>query len=150
MKNDIFYISQLEKLAETIPAAAHRRGEPKRNNPILRTRVAACLVYKNEIMSFGINRLKSHPFQAKFSKNSKSIFLHAETDAIKNALKRMTVEEISKSTLYVCRIKYNSSGKRKQFIAGLAYPCDGCQKAIATFNIKKVCYTCDDGGYKYL
>ena len=75
--SEIKYLSVLEKMAEAVPAASHRG---------LRARLAACVVYKRDIVSFGINQLKSHPFQAKFSKNEDSIFLHAETDAIKNAL----------------------------------------------------------------
>lgn len=134
------YLSVLGKMAEAIPAASHRG---------LRARLAACVVYKRDIVSFGVNQLKSHPFQAKFSKNEDSIFLHAETDAIKNSLKVINVDELSKSTLYVCRVKFADHKKRK-FTWGLSKPCEGCSKAIASFNIKKVCYTCDDGGYTYL
>lgn len=142
MAIDNKYLSHLEKVAEAIPAAAHRRD-------VLRTRIAACIVYKNDIISIGVNQLKSHPFQAKFSRNSDSIFLHAETDAIKNALRHITVDELAKSKLYVCRLKVDHPQKR-QYVRGLSLPCEGCKKAIATFNIKKVVYTCDDGGYKYL
>jgi hypothetical protein len=114
-----------------------------------RARLAACLVYKNNIISYGINQMKSHPFQARFSRNSESIYLHAETDCIKNALRIIDINEISKSTLYICRIKYCDTSK-KQLIWGLSKPCNGCAKAIATFNIKNVVYTCDNGFYKYL
>ena len=139
------FLSYLEKIAEAIPAAAHnRRGR------VLRTRIAACVVYKNEIVSVGINQLKSHPFQAKFSRHEESIFLHAETDAIKNALKHIDVEQLSKSTLYVCRVKYDEHKSKKVQMRGMCKPCEGCQRAIATFNINKVVYTCDDGSHKYL
>jgi deoxycytidylate deaminase len=139
------YLSYLEKIAEAIPAAAHNR-----KGRVLRTRIAACIVYKNEIVSIGINQLKSHPFQAKFSRHEDSIFLHAETDAIKNSLKHISVEQLSKSSLFVCRIKYAEQKKKKIQMRGLCMPCEGCQRAIATFNIKKVVYTCDDGRHKYL
>ncbi len=142
MSQDIKYLKYLEKTAEAVPASAH-------NRQLLRARLAACIVYKNEVVSVGVNQLKSHPFQAKFSKNEDSIFLHAETDAIKNALKCISVEEISKSTLYVCRVKYCDTNKRK-FIWGLSKPCAGCMRAIATFNIKKTVFTCDGEEYKYL
>lgn len=139
------FLSYLEKIAEAIPAAAHnRRGR------VLRTRIAACIVYKNEIVSVGINQLKSHPFQAKFSRHEESIFLHAETDAIKNALKHIDVNQLSKSTLYVCRVKYDEQKNKKVQMRGMCKPCEGCQRAIATFNINKVVYTCDDGSHKYL
>ena len=44
-------------------------------------RLAACVVYKNDIVSFGLNEKKSHPFQAKYGKNSDAVYLHAETSA---------------------------------------------------------------------
>jgi deoxycytidylate deaminase len=53
--SDLKYLGFLEKIAEAIPAAAHnRRGR------VLRTRIAACVVYKNEIVSVGINRSEEH------------------------------------------------------------------------------------------
>lgn len=143
--SDLKYLGFLEKIAEAIPAAAHnRRGR------VLRTRIAACIVYKNEIVSVGINQLKSHPFQAKFSRHADAIFLHAETDAIKNALKHISVSDLSKSSLYICRVKYDEQTTKKIQMRGMCKPCEGCQRAIATFNIKKVVYTCDDGSHKYL
>lgn len=121
----------LQTLAETVPS--HYRG-----------RLAAALVYKNEIISFGMNQMKSHPFQSKFSSNVESIYLHAETDAIRLALKKYDAEIVSKSKLYVCRVKYADTNHTK-IIRGLARPCEGCQRAIATFNIKHVCYSTDTG-----
>jgi deoxycytidylate deaminase len=102
-------------------------------------RISACVVYKNNIVAFGMNSKKTHPFQAKFGRNSESIYLHAETSAIYNALKILTLEELEKSTLYVCRVKMVNNKE----CWGLSKPCDGCAKAIATFNIKKVYYTLD-------
>jgi deoxycytidylate deaminase len=139
------FLNYLEKIAEAIPAAAHnRRGR------VLRTRIAACIVYKNEIVSVGINQLKSHPFQAKFSRHVDAIFLHAETDAIKNALKHISVNDLSKASLYICRVKYDEHKSKKILMRGMCKPCEGCQRAIAAFNINKVVYTCDDGSHKYL
>lgn len=143
--SDARYLSHLEKIADAIPAAAHNR-----KGRVLRTRIAACVVYKNEIISIGINQLKSHPFQAKFSRHEDSIFLHAETDAIKNALKHISVAQLSKASLFVCRVKYDENSRKKLKMRGMCKPCEGCQRAIATFNIKKVVYTCDDGTHKYL
>ena len=142
MANDLKYFSLLEKIAKDVPASAHNRIVP-------RARLAACIVYRNEIVSFGINQLKSHPFQAKFSKNKEAIYLHAETNALTKARKRLTMDEFANSSLYVCRIKYSNT-LRKHTVWGLSKPCDGCIRAAAAFNIKKVCYTCDDGGYEVL
>jgi deoxycytidylate deaminase len=33
---------------------------------------------------------------------------------------------------------------------GMAKPCIGCARAIATFDIQKVVYTLDGGDYKYM
>jgi len=130
------YINLLSKIALTI-------------EPVRKVRMAACLVHRNEILSFGICQMKSHPFQAQYSKNSDSIFLHAETDCIKNALKTSSLHNISKSTLYICRMKYSSSDKSKM-IFGLSKPCLGCQSAISTFDIRSIVYTMDGDGVEII
>lgn len=117
--------------------------------PVAQARMAACLVFQNEIISFGVNQRKSHPFQALYGTNKDSIFLHAETDCIKNALKLITVEDLTKSTLYICRVKYEACTKSK-FIFGLAKPCPGCSRAIANFGIRNVFYSLDTIGYSNL
>jgi deoxycytidylate deaminase len=117
--------------------------------PVASARIAAAIVYKNDIISFGVNQRKSHPFHAQFRRNDESIFLHAETDAIKNALKFIDHETLSRSTLYICRMKYITTDKR-EFVFGLSKPCDGCMRAIATFDIKNVVYSLDDEGYGIL
>jgi deoxycytidylate deaminase len=118
-------------------------------DPELTARLAAAIVYKGDIISIGVNKKKSHPFQLKYSKMPMSIFLHAETDAIKNAVKRVDLNTLSRSTLYISRVKYYDSS-RQQVLYGLAKPCDGCEKAIATFNIKHVCYSLNGEGYEFL
>jgi len=116
--------------------------------PIKSSRLAACLVLKNNIIGFGFSQMKSHPFQAEFAKNEDAIYLHAETDAIKNALKRVSQDDIARSTLYIARAKMHV--ETKEWIYGLSKPCPGCARAIATFGIEKVVYTTDDGDYKYM
>jgi hypothetical protein len=96
----------------------------------------------------GFNKKKSHPFQRKFSKHEEAIYLHAEIDAIKNALKNVDAETISKSTLYIMRVKYEDMNA-KRFVRGLSKPCEGCSRAIAQFGIKKVYYTTEEG-FDYL
>jgi len=131
------YIMEIvAKIAETTPFFA-------------RAKIAAALVYKNEIISIGTNKNKTHPFQKKFSVNSDAIFLHAETDAIYNATRKYDTEIIAKSKLYVSRVKY-FDGNKKYFVQGISRPCDGCQRAIANFNIKHVCFTKDNEGFEYL
>lgn len=116
--------------------------------PVGCSRLAACIVIGNKIVSYGTNQKKSHTFQAKYSKNPSSIFWHAETNAIFNALKYVEKEDLQQATLYIARIKFDSPiiWKRKK-IWGLSCPCEGCMEAIDAFQIKKVIYTIDGWGY---
>ena len=111
-----------------------------RNTTASGARLAAAIVYKNRIISVGVNQKRSHPFQAKYSVNEDAIFLHAETDTIRTALRHLTEKQLSKATLYVCRIKHEN-GPNTPLIWGMAKPCVGCQRAIATFDIKGVIYS---------
>ena len=113
-------------------------------NPVSSARIAAAVVYRGDIVSFGHNQKKSHPFQAKFGKNEGCIYLHAEVDAIKNALRCMPVEELRNADLYISRAK-RPEPRSSKFVSGLAKPCTGCLKAIVAFGIRNVFYTCDDG-----
>lgn len=125
----------LDKVAETV-------------EPVSQARLAAAIVYKNDVVSFGTNKAKTHPFQKRFAKHEMAIYLHAEIDAIKNSLRHISIEELSKSKLYVARIRYDSNQKnlvRENLKTGLARPCSGCMRAIANFNIKHVCFSTDKG-----
>lgn len=99
--------------------------------------MAAAIVLKNEIISFGVNEHKSHPFQKRFAPNEHAIFKHAENSAIINALKRISENDLKKCTIYIARVKKDHSW-------GLACPCTGCQEAIHRYKIKKVFYTTDE------
>ena len=105
-------------------------------------RIASVITLKKDIVSFGFNSIKSHPFQRKFGKNEESIYLHSEIDAIKNALKTISVKDFKYSSLYISRVKQNIRGG--DFVCGLARPCVGCMKAIATFGINNIYYTEDN------
>jgi deoxycytidylate deaminase len=112
--------------------------------PIKSSRMTAAIVRGKEIISFGANQMRTHPFQAKFGKNPESLFWHAETNAIFNALRVVDVDSLKKADLYVCRVKYSGT-KREQFISGNAKPCTGCAKCIADFGVKRVFYTTETG-----
>ena len=121
-----------------------------RNTTSSGARLAAALVYKNRIISIGINQKRSHPFHAKYSVPEDAIFLHAETDTIRRALRYLSEKQLTKSTLYVCRIKHED-GRDSPVIWGLSRPCIGCQRAIATFDIKDVVYSEEGtGAYNFL
>lgn len=110
--------------------------------PVGNARVAAILVRQNRAVAYGFNRKKTHPFAAKFGRNSDAIYLHAETDAIRNALKDVDPSDLESMTLYVARSKKVSTHDHS-LVHGLARPCEGCRRAIAQFGIKNVFYTCD-------
>lgn len=113
---------------------------------VAQAKLACAILHKNEIISFGFNQYKTHPFQKKFSSNPHAIYLHAETHAIHNALKRIDVETLKKCTLYICRAK--NINNKKGMTWGLSKPCMGCSKAICQFEIKNVIYSLDEE-YKY-
>lgn len=112
-----------------------------------RSKHSAVIVYKNDVISLACNKSKSHPFQKRYSKASEAIFLHAEVAAIHNALKRVSLKELSKSTMYVCRVRINK--ENKPFFS-YSKPCDGCMRAIAEFDIKNVLYTNEEGQFVQL
>jgi tRNA(Arg) A34 adenosine deaminase TadA len=113
------------KLLQTIALSGEKVGN---------VRIASAITYRGDIVAFGQNRYKSHPFQSRYSKNENSIYLHAETCAIHNALKKLSLDQIAKSSLYILRIKSDHS-------IGSSNPCMGCKKCIMAFGIKNVYYT---------
>lgn len=113
---------------------------------VANARIVAALVYKGKIISYGFNQNRTSWVQRRFKKNPHAHFLHAEVDAVKNAMKVIDADTISKSTLIIARAK-SVSGKEEY---GLAKPCDGCQSCIDWFNIKRVYYTLDGSGYEQL
>ena len=44
-----------------------------RNTTSTGARLAAAVVYKNRIISIGVNQKRSHPFQARYSKNGDEV-----------------------------------------------------------------------------
>lgn len=101
--------------------------------------LSAAVVKRNKILSFGFNQKKTHPFQALWGKNEESIYWHAETQAIHNAIKRHGEEKIHGADLYVTRAKKESP--RGKYIYGMACPCEGCMNAIKYYGIKNVYFT---------
>lgn len=159
MQNNVVELPRPIKPLAQLPVA---RGDSKHSRyinilakmaacvePVAQARIAACIVYRNDIVSFGICKMKSHPFQARFGKNKDSIFLHAENDCIKNALKLLSIDELSRCSLYVCRVKYEDR-LMKKLLFGLAKPCSGCSRCIANFSISKVYYSLDNEGFSTL
>lgn len=107
-----------------------------------RSKIVAALVYKGKIVSYGRNQIKTHPLQKKFKKHPKAIFLHAEIDAIRNALRRYSVDDLLKMDLYIAR----SKNEGVKDVWGLAKPCSGCSRAIDHFELNSVYYTTNEIG----
>lgn len=112
--------------------------------PVGAARIAAAIVYKNELISVGVCSYKSHPLQKYYGRNSHSIYLHAEVDALIKARSRIGERGISlkKCTLYIARVK-KSYANATDFIPGLAKPCEGCMKAIHEAGLINIVYTED-------
>jgi len=117
--------------------------------PMASAKISAAIVYKGRIISIGTNSTKTSPFQKMFSHHGEAIHLHAETSAIKNALRNIDESDLSKCSIFVCRVK-KINNHSNNWIWGISKPCKGCQRAIATFNIKNVYYTNDHGSISIL
>lgn len=114
--------------------------------PVKASRVAACIVYKGRVVSVGVNSKRTDTFQKRFSKNEHAIYLHAEIAAIKAAKKHLSLDELKKSTLYVCRVRFENDDPTPEW--GMSKPCEGCRRAIIEYQIHQVVYTLDGGGYE--
>ena len=106
---------------------------------VYRTRVVACIYRRGKLISTGYNQVKSHPLQRTYAKHEQAIYLHAEIDAIRNALKRVPPEYLSQCEIYIARAK--KSQDRITDMPALAAPCKGCAAAITAFGFKSVFYT---------
>jgi len=116
--------------------------------PVSGAKIAAAIVQRGNIISFGINQNRTHPLQAKWGKNSKAIFLHAEICAIKNALRHNTADYLMNTTMIVYRARRSNVGPKHAWYCGSATPCvAGCQAAIEAFGISKVISSTDDKDY---
>jgi len=106
-------------------------------------RVVAAVVHRHRnIISVGHNSRQSHPFQLRYGRNKDSIFWHAETHAIYNALRREPISMLEKCWMYVVRLKRPQPFSKK-WIPGFVRPCTGCQTCIRAHGIENVVYTTD-------
>jgi len=125
--------TMLGGVAESIPKIANAQ-------------IASAIIVKNDIISIGIAEKKTHPLQNRFKKCEEAIYLHSEIDAIRKALRLVSVNDLKKSMMMIARVK--KIGIRPPYLLGwgLAKPCSGCRQAIEAFQIQKVLYTVD--GFK--
>jgi deoxycytidylate deaminase len=105
-----------------------------------RFKMAAGIVYKKHLIATGINSYKTHPMMNGDGYRKGQVFLHAEVDAIRNALKLLTQAQLSKCDLYVVRVKRPCSNS-VNWVHGLAKPCPGCEKIIKAFDLQRIFFT---------
>lgn len=105
-----------------------------------RVPMAAGIVYKRHLIATGVNRPKTHPLMMTQGYREDQRHMHAEVDAIRNALRLVNEEQLKQCELYVVRIK-RPGIKSKHWVHGLAKPCAGCSNVIKNYGIEKVYYT---------
>ena len=115
---------------------------------IFRVQLGAMLVYRNVPIAFGKNHIRTDPFQARYSSNKFCIHLHAEINAIKKAIKRISPAQLKDCTMYVVRLKWDT--EKLAFVWAMSKPCAGCQQCLAEFGIRKIVYTTEDSGCAFL
>ena len=108
-----------------------------------RVPMAAGVVYKRHLIATGTNQPKTHPLMMSEGYREDQLFRHAEVDAIRNALRLITAEQLKQCELHVVRVKrpYTAS---KTWVHGLAKPCVGCANVIQNYGITKVYWTKDE------
>jgi len=160
MNNDrIFRV--LYNLARRTPGVVKRQGQV--------FRVAAALSCKRDrILATGVNQIKSHPIMRRSQQqhfyHERQIYLHAEADAIRKALR--TTTDLTKCRMHVLRLKKQQSNSRnnnsggeanaswqqqqeedEQWMLGSARPCPGCMHLIEEFGIQQVFWTQDSHSF---
>lgn len=121
--------TMLGTVAESIPKMGH-------------VRMAAAIVHRNEVITIGICERKTHPLQNRFKKCFDAIYMHAEINAIRKAIRILGSDELAKCDLFVARVK--KFGDANHVLGwGNAKPCSGCFACIEAFNIQHVYYTID-------
>ena len=90
-------------------------------------RLGAILVYKNSIVSVGMNSYKTHPLMAA---RTEWPFLHAE----QHAIIRAGVDNCEGLDLYIARVLKNND-------LAMSKPCDVCIELIKDVGIKNVYYS---------
>ena len=134
-KKDQKYIDLVSKVAQDVL-------------PVSNARIASAIVIGNTVVGLGRNSYKTHPLQAKYGKTEHTIHLHAEIDAIKNSLRRVSVDDLTKATIYISRVKKRD--RKRGFVPGLSAPCSGCMGAITDFGTKRIVYSLDGEGFRVI
>lgn len=111
-----------------------------------KVRMIAALTFKGRTIAVRPNSVRTDPFHSRYARDPLRLSIHAETACLKAALKVLNLNDLERCTLYVARAKM-VNGK---FVPGLAKPCLGCQRAIASFSLAKVVYSLEGEGWEVL
>jgi len=114
-----------------------------------RVRMAAAVIYKKNVIAFGVNQMKTHPLMCEQEGYREGqIYLHAEADAIRNSLRLIDHDQLKQCSLRVIRLKRPGIGSQ-HWTPGLAKPCPGCRQLIDRVGITDVSWTEDDDSVIY-
>lgn len=94
-----------------------------------RFRLGAILTQGPNILSLGVNKLKTHPL-SRPHKRKKGHSIHAELDAIIGVPRH----HLQRATMYVARLLADGS-------PGMAKPCFPCHSLLTEVGIERVIYT---------
>lgn len=110
-----------------------RAVKAARTNPVIGLpKLAAVLTCKSGNYYVGYNSRQTHPLAKKFGRHEDAICLHAEVDAIRRAC--AAGDDCRGASLSVARVLRTGQ-------TAMAKPCEGCQRAIISFQIKEVDWT---------
>lgn len=110
--------------------------EYAKKNPTDLNKMAAVIAKGRKIIGIGYNSRKTHPLMLKFAEadNELKTCLHAEIDAIRQALRQYDEEELQGASIYIARVLKNGE-------TAMAKPCNVCQKALEAYGICAVYWT---------
>lgn len=104
----------------------------------MKPKLEARVYRKGRLICAGYNSYeKSSKLQRKYG-GWKRPFVHAELDAIREAIYHVGIEALPYCELRVERFKADGS-------LGLAKPCECCQRALEAFKFRAVYYTTEKG-----
>jgi tRNA(Arg) A34 adenosine deaminase TadA len=108
-----------------------------------RVPMAAGIVYKRHLIATGVNQPKTHPLMLTDGYREDQRYRHAEVDAIRNALRLISKEQLKQCELHIVRVKRPHIASKK-WVYGLAKPCTGCANVIKRYGIGQVFWTADE------
>jgi deoxycytidylate deaminase len=104
-----------------------------------RVHIGAAIVKRGNVISTGVNMVKSHPFQKKYNElRNFNVEIHHNLHAEMAALLRAGDENLKGAVVYVYR---NDKGNR----TAMCRPCPACQAALYDRGVREVRYTTEIG-----